>query len=127
MHPNWFNPNGYSLELSSYSFPLKFLSLKSEFSELGIIKEHCFWIVKWRIINPKYSFLGVNGSILMTNDQLRTAFELEGDELIVVQGFFAKKGLYLNIPCMGTGGSNDPNVSLYITKEISQIVMKLLE
>lgn len=43
-----------------------------------------------------------------------------------IQGKYARKGPYLNIPCMGTGKEGDPNASVLISRKVSDALMAFL-
>lgn len=44
-----------------------------------------------------------------------------------VAGQYIRKGSCLNIPMPGTGADGDPNISVFISKEIQEAVRELLE
>jgi hypothetical protein len=90
--------------------------------------------LSWKIITDSGS---VEGEIALTKGSLANAFALlypgkilkeeVTHEEVRVQGTFVRRGRFLNIPMPGTGLDGDPNVSIFITKEIQQFVSELLK
>ena len=97
------------------------------------------WRVEWEVVYSRTE--RVRGYIFFTADELRAAFGLvtelktntaDGTFLgrpgvdFAVQGKFARRGNYLNIPCTGTGHDGDPNVSIEVTEEMQLALRQLL-
>ncbi|MBL7022215.1 hypothetical protein ISR92_02785 [Patescibacteria group bacterium] len=96
------------------------------------------WFVRWKI--NQFVVMEVTGQRLFSDQDLKAAFGLsdvsgEHGEWIISrfgadvaeQTKYIRWKEYLNIPCPGTGGDGDPNVSVYLSEEIKWAVKNLLE
>ena len=101
---------------------------------------HDGWYIDWEVTFSQQE--RATGRIFFTTDVLRAAFGLsEGltipggtawllqqfDADNAWQGRYIRKGLFLNIPCPGTGHDGDPNVSIHLDETIKAAVRKLIE
>lgn|GEM_PF-2151667 len=80
----------------------------------------------------------IRGSVFVSTGELRAAFgiseecsetgrhicEMYGGDVAEV-GKFIRWGNFLNIPSPGTGENNDPNISVFLHKEIKNVIEKL--
>jgi len=95
------------------------------------------WLVVWKI---RHGLAEVEGSVVLKFEKLLAAFGLseefrEYSGWLVeqfgcdsaCQGGFIRWKNFLNIPCPGTGNDGDPNVSIFISREIKDAVRKLLD
>lgn len=95
------------------------------------------WIVKVEVVHEGYTEPD-SGARHFTDEELASAFGLSdyvdtGLKFVGrygahagKQGTYIRQGRYLNIPCPGTGGDGDPNVSICISDEIASAVKELL-
>lgn len=93
------------------------------------------------------SFGTVEGNILLSEDQLKAAFNVcSSEEMsqmknldrcttmmseygadVCCTGRFLRYSNFLNIPTAGTRFANDPNVSIFISDEIKEAIRSLVE
>lgn len=97
------------------------------------------WFVDWEVVQCAPCKEGTRGRTRFSDEDLAAAFGLSdssgksGDWLIqefgahvAEQGKYIRWGVYLNIPCPGTGNDGDPNVSIHLDDEIRNAVQQLL-
>lgn len=97
------------------------------------------WLVDWEVVQFRPYEEGVLGRTHFDDDDLAAAFGLSddsdefGDWLIerygadsAAQGKYIRWRDFLNIPCPGTGGNGDPNISIDLDDEIRNAVRQLL-
>jgi len=100
-------------------------------------REH--WLVEWSVLERAYPNWMTNGRRLLSIQDLSAAFgqtnahTLQDAEFIArfeadagKIGLYLRKGDYLNIPGPGTGELGDPNLSLVLTSEIKESVLKII-
>lgn len=81
--------------------------------------------VDWGVFHGSDTGLD-DGQRIFSMDLLRAAFDPAAQDMIV-EGYFAKKGQHLNIPGRGTRSVGDPNVSVWLTNEIYQMIQRLID
>lgn len=102
------------------------------------------WLVQWYILHEYRAARldlddNIRGQVVMSERGLRTAFRVEGLEPesqdgfanfygadVAIQGWFIRQESYLNIPHPGTPLQGDPNISIYVSDEIRDAVVRLL-
>lgn len=142
--PTWWHHHGVKMMVKHIDKQQRLLVIKATAAEVGILPIRLSigerWIVLWEVKQSQNE--GVNGRALFTPDELRAAFGLPTDLKtstddgtffgrpgvdFAVQGKFARRGNYLNIPCTGTGHDGDPNVSIEVTEEMQEALRQLLK
>ncbi len=97
------------------------------------------WTVRWKVVQIA-EIEEVSGQRFFSDGDLKSAFGISeasgehGDWIIsrfgadvAEQSKYIRWKEYLNIPGPGTGHDGDPNVSVYLSKEIQWAVRNLLE
>ncbi len=139
-YPDWFHHHGNKVEVFNLDLKGRGLILKASAAHLTVGPHPANpdrWIVAWEV---HHRGAQVAGETSMSTELLRRAFgltdetERAGEWLIDrYGGDTAFPGIYirwhdcLNIPCPGTGGDGDPNISILLTNEIKEAVRQLLE
>ncbi len=93
-----------------------------------------FWRVRWIIKHHGRDH--IDGKYILDTEEMRAAFDLGETTIpkihtaadfarrygadVGVSGKFIRKGVYLNIPCPGTGCEGDPNMSIKLTSYIQR-------
>jgi len=137
--PIWFHHHGLKMKVDRFDSCRKFVEIKGSAAKVIIEKSDSDgWKVSWEVQFSKDS--NVEGVILMTTDELRSAFALDnksgpfGEWLLerfggdsAEQGRYIRYQGYLNIPGPGTGHDGDPNVSIFLDGEVEDAVYQLIE
>lgn len=140
--PDWCHHHGLKMRLKMFDENVSLVLIDGSAATVKIFRvtdptSTWDWIVEWEIKHGKGE--KVNGSVCMDTEELEAAFMLSqltgkwGDELIkrfgahtAQQGSFIRWKKYLNIPGPGTGHDGDPNVSIFLDKEITEAVRSLV-
>lgn len=101
-----------------------------------------WWIIEWEIVQTHQINTGSSGRIQTGDNVLREMFGIKDDpnlndhdDIVYISqtratrgkiGTFVRKHNYLNVPFVGSGFDDDPNVSIFITPEIQKQVKRLL-
>lgn len=136
--PPWFHHHGDKMTVEKLDVGIKLLVITASAAGIKITRwgksYSDGWIVEWWI---RHGVGKVKGQTWMAAADLRSAFGLENNSRFsdwllarfdgdcAGQGEYIRYGNYLNIPCPGTGSDGDPNVSVFLTKEIKEAVQKL--
>ena len=141
--PSWYHHHG--LKMKVLGLPMKRESLSiTNHAALVVIEQirdaqanrDICWRIIWQINHSSSDDEAVTGYLEFTNEDLSIAFDLteqaenlnQGNE----DGCFTKQGKYfrfknfLNIPCPGTGDNGDPNISIYLSKEIKDAIRQFI-
>jgi hypothetical protein len=149
--PTWFHGKG---ELMHPTFNPLFagnrLRLTTGSGHVTIRKSSMpgLWQVKWAIYRPNPHRLKeaekdkVDGIVTLTTQELYLAFDSVLGSFdkggtdreftkthcltVGIQGKYARKGAYLNIPCMGTGKEGDPNASILLSEKVTLALMSFI-
>lgn len=128
--PTWFNTKGFEMKVDEFD-GVSFLSIKGKNCFLRIQKREELkkqWMVQWEIRFDESGLERVSGWRFFDNLELSWAFAPEYSyEAQKIHGKFVAWHRYLNIPCEGTGEKGDPNISVYLSNEITRCMMKLIE
>ena len=135
-HPVWWHMRGYKIRLTAANFHIKFVEFSASATKLTIAKhptDNHSWIIAWHITHSPYAF--ADGQIGLSTAQLRSAFGIgsrpsyddeEFRQLFLYDdaypGHFIRYADYLNFPCPGTGHDGDPNISIYITGDMKDVI-----
>jgi len=97
------------------------------------------WLVDWKVVQ-RQPLEVVRGCRWFDDNELSAAFGLTDaissySEWLInrfggnsaEQGKYIRWGIFLNIPCPGTGHDGDPNVSIHLDDQIKYIVQQLLQ
>jgi len=145
--PQWYHRCGFDMKVEAFDQKNRILVLKGEgaFLKISPFDLHCgeegeAWRLEWKIFHGPVEC--VKGCVVLWLGRLRSAFGLVTKRQIEpyhntvftqqfgadsgIQGAWVRKENYLNIPCAGTGFTGDPNISIYLSKEIKKTVKKLL-
>lgn len=139
--PIWWHHHGSKMKLESLIKSDSLLLISGSAAHIGIVRKadlNSNWWVEWEVVQSPGA--KVNGSIVLSPDELRAAFGLSeesgdfGDWLLAEyggdsaeQGKFIRWKNFLNIPCPGTGHDGDPNVSVELDEDIQNAVRQLLK
>lgn len=148
-YPYWYHNGGDEviyIGMKAANAPSRVFLLKSKSVELFIYKDWASpqqeesWMVKYHIKHPLIPTY-TEGLVLMTTQELKTAFGLSGDcdadygqgVIDVCGGDVAKEGTYLrfqeylNIPGPGYGRDGDPNISIRVGKGTKNALGEFLD
>jgi hypothetical protein len=140
--PTWWHHHGTKMNLKLLDSRKEILVIAGSAAEITIRKATSVkrgWFIDWKVIQSIPSETGTSGRVWFSDDDLRCAFWLSvcsgkfGDWLIerygadsAEQGKYIRRGIFLNIPCPGTGHDGDPNVSIMLDGKIKIAVYNLL-
>ena len=137
--PVWWHHHGSKFRLDKDKTSLDELIIVLQASAASVTIQgdgSDYWQVSWTVI----TYGATNGSTLMRDHELLATFtdaHIPTDELsqwlisryggdYAIHGKCIRWKNFLNIPCPGTGHDGDPNVSILLNDEISQVVKELL-
>lgn len=120
--PMWFIDGGRKLKHDPQEPPQQFV-LRSKFAEIIVYPDkEAGWDIRY---NVEHADGGTSsGRVFMSSKELRQAFGFEGGPDATVNGKFIRSGLYVNIPCQGTGFEGDPNISLMLDEPLKAALKK---
>src|ERR1700722_2837082 len=138
--PAWWHHHGMKMRVRNRSSvsSTKMVLIEASVAKVLINQYLNFplWTVSWKTIHESGS---TEGSIRLSPIELEAAFDLqdlvfEGGEGLIAEyggtavspGKFIRYKRWLNIPCPGSGGDGDPNVSIELTEEIKEAIQKLI-
>lgn len=137
--PIWWHTHGDKMALVK-SDCYRYILIESNAARLSITGSTSAgrWMVCWGLTH----FSGhdeVEGIIAIDNSDLRGIFGLENyvdseSQWLIEryggsaarQGVFIRYKDFLNIPCPGTGNDGDPNISIKISKDMRNSVIRML-
>lgn len=149
-YPTWYHPGGDKVIIKRHNgttTPARELVIGSNNLNMTITKDHHSqdnkrdeWVIKYKL-NHGPIRTWTEGFIIMTTQDLKTAFGLSGDceaedgqgVLDVCGGDVAKEGKYirykefLNIPGPGHGWDGDANVSIRVGKGMKSQLQEFME
>jgi hypothetical protein len=139
--PFWFNPQGEQMRVKRFDKDSRILDAVGDTTSVRIIlldaSDEQRWILRWCVVRNNYTSAG---GLVFTARQLRAAFGAslnltQGNSAKLVkepfnaevgqEGLFIRRGPYLNIPGPDTGGDDNSNASIQLTKEITEAVREL--
>jgi len=152
-YPNWFHRHGIKMSPGKLDKKQKSLRISGSAAFLNIFPADVTvfngWLVTWRVVYSRNE--RTEGQAFFATEELAAAFGLapttgcSGDWLIerygahsAVQGKYifwrrderdprGNPTAFLNIPCPGTGHDGDPNISIEVSTEMSNVVNELLQ
>lgn len=130
--PPWYHPHGSKISVIGYDNPKslgeKTLILGSSAADIRIFPHQTNpgWVLEYRINHAGGDWS--RGRVRMSEESFLKAFKESsaGDEA-GWQGAYIRHGNCLNIPGPGTGNDGDPNVSIWVDKDIVEAVQTLLK
>lgn len=137
-HPRWFHPLGKNVVVEKVvqNHSVKFRSGGSTMTIRA--RDGSRFRVEWNIT---WVDGGVNGSVLMSGDELAAAFGFYNTHVdfcerrhleetygatVACAGKFIRTGDFLNIPGPGIGNNGDPNYSVWLTQPVKSAVLEKL-
>ncbi|OGZ68876.1 MAG: hypothetical protein A3D44_04310 [Candidatus Staskawiczbacteria bacterium RIFCSPHIGHO2_02_FULL_42_22] len=145
--PDWFHHHGMKMYAGRLNREQKSLRISGSAAFLGILPAESAvfdgWLVTWRVVYSRNE--RTEGQVFFTTEELAAAFGLapitgSSDDWLIerygahsaFQGKYISwrrddGNVYLNIPCPGTGHDGDPNISIEVSPEMSNVVKELLQ
>lgn len=144
--PIWYHHHGSKMQVKLFEPQSQFLAISGSAADVIIRKASNMhpdakgWFVTWKVVQFRPDETGCRGRAWLGDEDLMSAFGLS-DKLgdfgqwiierfgadVAAQGKYIRWQNFLNIPCPGTGNDGDPNVSIYVTREIQNAVRQLLQ
>lgn len=134
--PDWWNADGFEISIESTGRSLNFQILETRFSIVRYSSDtgdNACWSLQW---HKKMVHGVVTGNIQTTTATLRQAFRLDDEPrpsmvagapcTCMQAGVFFRFDGFLNIPAPGWPLPCDPNVSIFVTDEISNAVREYI-
>lgn len=146
--PNWYNRQGWGMELDRSNTAQTQMGLKSLYGSDKLCVRYdpraetdTPWSLAWMLFGSGSE--RVNGLVRFTAEDLRAAFGIadsitgpwaDGSRWLLEryaatvahQGRFIRLGRFLNLPCPGTGQHGDPNVSVFLNNGIVTAVRYII-
>jgi len=134
--PSWYHHHGLKMQVREFCEEKGYLAIANNTAAVIIDRNRETTVsnadrnyhVSWQIIhwmsNDK-----TTGELTFSEDDLSVAFRLtekNSDLEQECEGKYFRFKNYLNIPCPGTGDDGDPNISIYLSREIKNAVRKFI-